>query len=140
MKTGRKASATPELYLELVRRCPLRPIRSEEELDRAIAVVDELIDRADLTQEERDYLDVLSDLVERYEADAHAIPPASDAEVLAHLIEARGTAQAQVAREVKIAESTISEVLAGRRKLTRGHIARLSRYFGVGPSAFRFQE
>jgi HTH-type transcriptional regulator/antitoxin HigA len=139
VKTTRKARGGQAVYLELIRRFPLRPIRSDEELDRAIAVVDGLLDRTDLNQDERDYLDVLSDLIERYESEAYPVPPASDAEVLAHLIEARGTTQAQVARETKLAESTISEVLAGKRELNRTHIGQLARYFGVGPAVFSFK-
>ena len=46
-------------YLALVRAFPLRPIRSEAELDRAIAVIDSLIARDDLDLEQEDYLDVL---------------------------------------------------------------------------------
>jgi HTH-type transcriptional regulator/antitoxin HigA len=102
-------------------------------------MVDELIDHDDLNQDERDYLDILSDLIERYESDVHPIPPATDSEVLAHLIEAKGSTQADVARQTGIAESTISEVLAGKRSLSRVHIGRLCRYFNIGPTAFSFK-
>lgn len=54
-------------YLELVRRFPLRPIRTEEELDAATVVIHSLIDKEVLTPPEDDYLDVLSDLVIAYE-------------------------------------------------------------------------
>jgi len=138
MKTAHKPGERPDLYMDLVRRLPLRPIRTEAQLDRAIALADELLDRNDLGRDERDYLDVLGDLIERYEAEAHPMPPATDAEVLAHLIEARGVSQADVARGTGIAESTLSEVLAGKRSLNRTHIGKLSRFFNVGPSAFQF--
>jgi HTH-type transcriptional regulator / antitoxin HigA len=137
MKTTRKGDDR-DVYLQLVRRVPLRPIRSDDELDRAIEMVDELIDHDKRGADERDYLDVLSDLIERYETDAHLISAAPDAEVLAHLIGAKGVSQADVAREVGVAESTISEVLAGKRKLNRTHIGRLAQYFNVGPTAFKF--
>jgi HTH-type transcriptional regulator / antitoxin HigA len=140
MKTKRKGGGNRDVYLELVQRVPLRPIRSDDELDRAIEMVDELIDRDDRGEDERDYLDVLSDLIERYEAEAHPIPAASDAEILAHLIGVKGVSQAEVARETVLAESTISEVLAGKRNLNRTHIGRLARYFNVGPTAFKFTE
>ena len=58
-------------YFELVRRFPLRPIRSERELDNAIAVIDDLIARLARSAEADDYLDVLSDLVEKYESEHH---------------------------------------------------------------------
>jgi HTH-type transcriptional regulator/antitoxin HigA len=40
--------------------------------------------------------------------------PVADADLLRHLIEAKGVSQADVARETGIAESTISEVLGGQ--------------------------
>jgi HTH-type transcriptional regulator/antitoxin HigA len=129
-------SAVGDRYLELIRRFPLRPIRSEEELDRAIAVIDSLIDRDDLSPDEQDYLDILGDITEKYETEHHPLPPVSDAEMLRHLIEARKTTQARVAAEAGIAESTISAVLAGKRGLSRKHIEALARHFKVNPAVF----
>src|ERR1700726_4488105 len=63
--------------LALIRRFPLRPIRSEAELDRATAVINTLLDRAKLDAAEDDYLDVLSNLVEHYEDKHHAIGEAT---------------------------------------------------------------
>jgi HTH-type transcriptional regulator/antitoxin HigA len=131
-----KKGRARNLYLELVRRFPLRPIRSDEELDRAIHMIDSLIDRDHLVPEEKDYLDVLSDLVERYETVHHPIPPLPDGELLQHLIETNGTTQAELSRKAKIPESTISEIIAGKRKLTRSHIGKLAKHFNVLPGAF----
>jgi HTH-type transcriptional regulator/antitoxin HigA len=138
MATRTKKGQAPDLYLELVRRLPLRPIRSDEELDRAIRTIDSLIDRERLKLEEKDYLDVLSDLVERYETEHHPIPSLPDGELLQHLIETNKTTQAEVARQTGIAESTISEVIGGKRNLSPGHIGKLAGFFGVQPGAFRF--
>src|SRR5688572_7218867 len=128
-QTKRKGTA----YLDLVRQFPLRPLRSDEELERAIRRIDALIDRARLNRDEQDYLDVLSDLVERYETEEHPLAPVSDADMLRHLIEAKGVSQTAVSREAGIAESTISEVLSGTRTLNRAQIGKLSRYFHVEP-------
>lgn len=138
MKMKRKVGSRRDAYLELIQRFPLRPIRTEEELDRAIEIVDELTDRSNLDEWEKDYLDVLSDLMERYETEQHPIEPVSDAVILAHLIEAKGITQAMLARQAKIAESTISEVLKGKRTLTRSQIGRLAHCFGVRPTVFHF--
>src|SRR5438477_301595 len=99
MATRTKGGQQKDVYLELISQVPLRPIRSDEALDRAIEMVDALLDREDLDQDEQDYLDVLSDLVERYEAEEYPIAPVSDAEMLRHLIEAKSVTQADVARE-----------------------------------------
>ena len=126
-------------YLALVRAFPLRPIRTERELDRAIRVVDQLLDRPTLGKDERDYLDVLSSLIEQFEESRHPISAAADADLLAHLLEARGVTQSEVARDTGIAESTVSAVLKGVRTLTRQHIAKLAMYFQVSPAAFDFE-
>jgi HTH-type transcriptional regulator/antitoxin HigA len=137
-RTKTRAGRRRDIYLALVRRLPLRPIRSEVELDAAIAMIDVLTDRDELDAGEADYLDVLGDLVERYEDKAHPVPTddLSDAEMLAHFIEAKGVKQVEVARATAISESTLSEVLRGKRQLTRGQIGKLAAYFGVGPGAF----
>lgn len=133
---GARARPAADSYFELVRRFPLRPIRSEEELDQAVAVIDSLIDRGELDPDEDDYLDVLGDLVRRYETENHPLPAVSDADMLRHLIEARETTQARVASETGIAESTVSEILAGKRGLSRRHIEALARHFHVSPAVF----
>ena len=135
IKTG-SMKPTQDRYLELIRTFPLRPIRSDKELSEALAVVDELLDQKRLAAEEQDYLDVLSGLVQRYEKEQHPMPPASDAQMFRHLIEAKNVTQVQVARATGIAESTISAVLAGHRRLNREHIEKLARYFHVGARAF----
>jgi HTH-type transcriptional regulator/antitoxin HigA len=128
----------PASYLALIHRFPLRPITSEAELDQATAVMNALLDRNDLDPAEEDYLDVLSDQVERYEEKHHpiAIDDLTDAEMLEQLIEAKGVTQAEAARGAGIAQSTISEVLAGKRRLTRAQLEKLAAYFHVTPAVF----
>ena len=125
-------------YFELVHQFPLRPIHSDEELDEAVRVVDVLLSQPSLSPEEGDYLDVLSDQVERYETNAHPLPPVSDAALLRHLIEAKGVSQREAAEAVGIPDSTISEVLGGKRSLNRKQIGKLARFFGVSPDVFHF--
>jgi HTH-type transcriptional regulator/antitoxin HigA len=127
---------TEDRYLDLVRRFPLRPLRTDADLDAAIGVIDALIDRPELTPPEQDYLDVLSDLVEAYEAETVPVRLVGDADLLRFLIEQKSVTQAGAATGAGIAESTISEVLAGKRKLNRTQIAKLARYFHVEAGAF----
>jgi hypothetical protein len=53
------------LYMELIARFPLRPLRSNRELERASKIANALAIRTDLTQGETDYLDVLTDILSR---------------------------------------------------------------------------
>ena len=124
--------------MELILQFPLRPIRSDRELAEAVKVIDSLLSRPSLIPEEEDYLDVLGDLVKRYESDIHPIAHVSDAEMLNHLIEAKGVSQTEVSESTGIAISTISEILGGKRTLNRTHIGKLARYFKVSPEVFAF--
>src|SRR5438876_8737664 len=78
---------TEDRYLDLVRQFPLRPLRTEADLDAAVAVIDALIDQPRLAPAEQDYLDVLSDLVEAYETETISLRPVNDAELLRFLID-----------------------------------------------------
>jgi len=123
-------------YLALIRRFPLRPIRTEAELDAASAIIDELTGRDDLSSTESDYLDVLGDLVEKYEDEHVEMPHVSDAEMLRSLMEEIGVRQADIVRGTGISKTVLSLILNGKRNLTREHIEALSTYFGVNPAAF----
>ena len=96
MATVNRRGNARDRYLDLVVQFPLRPIRSDEELEEAVRMVDSLLDRRDLAPEEEDYLEVLGDLIERYEGEAHPMAPVSDAEMLRHLIEAKGVSQTEI--------------------------------------------
>ena len=123
-------------YLELINGFPLRPIKDDTELDDAICVIDTLIDKARLSRAEQDYLEAISVFVEVYEEKMHPIDAPSDEEMLRHLIDAKNVTQSQVSKDTDIAESTISGVLNGKRRLTRNHIAQLASYFGVSQGVF----
>ncbi len=134
------AVVLPEGYRKLVFQFALRPIQSDADLDRAIAVVDTLLDRDDLDAGEQDYLDVLGDLIERYEDRTDPPRDVSDAGLLRFLVEQRAVKQVELARATGIAESTISAVLTGKRTLNRPQIGKLASYFHVSPGVFAFDE
>jgi HTH-type transcriptional regulator / antitoxin HigA len=134
--TSRRGTPVAEDYLALVRTLPLRPIRTEVELDRAIAMVDALSDRDTLAPDEHDYLLVLSELIEKYEDEQYPIPAVPGVSMLRYLVESKGVTRAKVAVEAGIAESTLSEILAGKRKLGIKHVTILARYFKVDPGLF----
>jgi HTH-type transcriptional regulator / antitoxin HigA len=87
-------------------------------------LIDGLLDRGKLTPPEQDYLDMLGDLLKAYENETVPISPVGDADLLRFLIEQNSVTQAQVASGARIAESTISEVLADKRKLNQQEYVR----------------
>jgi HTH-type transcriptional regulator/antitoxin HigA len=127
--------ALPDSYFGLVKEFPLVHIRDDRHLDEAAAMIDRLL-QEDLDEGGQAYLDALTDLVEVYEDRHYPIPDASEADVLRELLRANGLSQSALGREVGIAQSTISAVLAGYRSLTRDQMTTLGRFFGVPASVF----
>lgn len=118
-------------YMELVLDFPLASIQSDEHLAEAQRVIDGLLLRGTLDEGEATYLDALSDLVGSWEDQQHAIEPASDADMLRHLMEAKGVTQIQLSQDTGLPKSTISEVLAGKKSFSRQIIRKLAEYFRV---------
>ena len=121
-------------YLELVQEFPLASIKSERHLKEAEQVMDSLLARGTLDEGEETYLDALSDLVAAYEDAHYAIEAASDADMLRHLLEAKGVSQIQLSRDTGIPKSSISEVLAGKKQFSRQMIRKFADYFKVDVS------
>lgn len=118
-------------YLQLIMKFPLTSVRSDDDLEAAQEVMDRLLAKGQLSSGEELYLDALSDLVAAYEDDHYPIPPASDADMLKHFMEAKGVSQIELHRSTKIPKSTISEILNGKKPFSRQNIVRLANYFGV---------
>jgi HTH-type transcriptional regulator / antitoxin HigA len=121
-------------YLKLVTAFPLASIKSDEQLQEAQRVMDQLLAQGELKAGEEMYLDALSDLVATYEDEHYAIERASDAEMLRHLMEAKGVTQAQLSRDTAVPKSTISEILAGKKRFSRPMIRKFAEYFHVDVS------
>ena len=135
--------AVPEDYLALIRQLPLLPIESASVHRRAMALANLLLAKkasgSKLSRGESGYLAVLLELLEKYESTKFPRRRANDGEMLAHLLEGKQVTQIQVERGTGIAAPTISAVIAGRRRLTRDQIGKLSVYFGVTPTVFSFE-
>jgi HTH-type transcriptional regulator / antitoxin HigA len=126
-----------EPYLELVRECPLRIIHTEAEYRKAVAVLDRLSDLGPArTEDQTQYLLALALFVEKYERAHERMPAATGVEMLGYLIETHGVKQGDVAASAGLADSTVSEILAGKRKMNVKHIEALARFFKVEPAVF----
>lgn len=125
------------IYEALIKRFPLRPIRTDEQNERAAEMCDELTDRLDkLTPAENDYLEVLSDLISKYESrwedECSAMSPA---DLVRYLMEVNGLEQQDLVPEFG-SNSDVSEFLDGRRQLSIEQARSLSERFKIKISAF----
>ena len=121
-------------YLDLIVELPLTSIKSEKQLDAAQSMMDRLLRQEALDPGEELYLDAMSDLVAAYEDSHYPIAPASDADMLRHLMDAREVTQAELHRQTGIPKSTISEVLAGKKSFSKTLIRTLASFFKVDAS------
>jgi HTH-type transcriptional regulator/antitoxin HigA len=120
---------------EMIRRGAPRLIHSDAELAEYTDALFELTAKTDPTPEEEEAIDLMTLLVERYEAERYPVPEAEPVDVLKFLRERNSLSQRDIAAELG-SESTVSLVLSGKRQLNRDHIARLSQRFNVSPAVF----
>ena len=126
---------TQDRYIKLLKQFPPRPIKSEEELEATQEIVNQLLDKPQLTEEESDYLDVLGMLIYEYEKDLDIVPDIYGVDFLKVLLEERNLKQKDLVSIFKT-ESIVSDVLNEKRKLTTRHIQELAEFFKVSPSVF----
>jgi HTH-type transcriptional regulator/antitoxin HigA len=120
---------------EMIRQGAPRLIHSDEELAKYTEELFKLTAKPRPSQAEEEAIELLTLLIERYEAERYPVPDADPIDVLRFLLEQNGLSQRDIATELG-SESTVSLVLSGKRRLNRDHIARLSRRFHVSPAVF----
>ena len=125
----------PEVYFELLKTFPPRPITSEEELLATQRVIDDLLDRAELTPDERDYLNVLGALVYEYEQKYDPMPEIYNVELLKALL-AEANLEPNELLPIFKTEATVSAVLSGQQELTVPQIQELAAFFHLSPVVF----
>lgn len=119
-----------EKYYELVKLFPLRPITTEAENDRAAEVCDGLTDHINsLSKAEEDYLEVLTDLIIKFESRWDDEIPEMDArELIQYAMEQGDLSQNDLIPQFGSA-SRVSEFLSGKRKLSSRQAKNLSKRF-----------
>jgi HTH-type transcriptional regulator/antitoxin HigA len=122
-------------YVRLLQALPPVKIRTAEQAEATERRIEALLARPALTAAERAYVDLLSDLLADWEDATVEIPDVHGVALVRALLEERGLPQKALVG-VFATESVASEVLAGRRELTRKHIEGLARFFKVSPAAF----
>ncbi|MFN7939106.1 MAG: hypothetical protein U0R19_37630 [Bryobacteraceae bacterium] len=125
-------------YARLLVKATPRVIRTEEENDRALAIVESLMEKGEsaLTPEEDELLDLLTNLIRDYEADIR--PPRQKSkphEMVAFLLEQSGLAPKDLWPVVG-SKSRVSEILAGKRSITKEQAKKLAEFFHVGVGLF----
>ena len=122
-------------YSNLLAEVSPRAIETEEEYDRLLAVAQRLTFAKNRTPEEKALHKLLVTLIEVYEAQNYAIDKSDPHEILQHIMEASGTRQADLVGIVG-SSGVVSEVVNGKRAISKAQAKALGDYFKVSPSLF----
>ena len=115
---------------------PILSIQNEEDYDRAVAYLNELIDEIgeDEAHPLYDLLDTLGTVLHSYEEVHYKIPDVSGREMLQFFMEEHDLTQSDLP-EIG-SQGVVSELLSGKRELNVRHMRLLAERFGVSPAVF----
>jgi HTH-type transcriptional regulator / antitoxin HigA len=122
-------------YSNLLAEVAPRAIETEAEYDRLLAVAEGLTFAKNRTPEEKALHKLLVTLIEVYEAQNYPIDKSEPHEILQHIMEASGTRQADLVGIIG-SSGVVSEVVNGKRAISKAQAKALGDYFKVSPSLF----
>ena len=131
-----RSSRLPKTYETLVALHVPRPLNDSVAYDNTVEIVDALAGHKQNNDQE-DYLEILSDLVESYEAEhLPALPKVSGLKLLQFLLEENAMTGDDLAALLKVDRSVAYKILKGIRNLTMDHVRRLAERFMVRADLF----
>ena len=121
---------------------PPRPIISKkmyEHYDKAVNILMKELEEGNLAKTLRtniqEYIKSVTPFLEDYEKKEFPFKSPSPEEMLRFLMEQNDLSQYDLASDLG-GQPVVSDILRGKRKLTREHIERLSKRFGISPATF----
>lgn len=127
-------------YKKLIENFPLVPIRSDAHLDEAHDIAQRLLCRKEpLAIDEKEYLEVLLNEISKYEQKHHALSfsELKPHELLQSFMKEHGLKQVDIQNILGISSSGVmSEIVSGKREITKEQCVKLGHHFKVTPAAF----
>jgi HTH-type transcriptional regulator / antitoxin HigA len=125
------------IYRNLLAEVAPAVIETEEEYDRLLAVAERLTFAKNRSPEEQALHKLLVVLIETYEAENYPVEQPTPHDILRHLMEASGTRQADLVGIIG-SSGVVSEIVNGKRSISKAQAKALGDYFKVSPSLFIF--
>lgn len=126
----------PEKYGALLMTALPQVIESDAELERAEEIIDRLLSKGEnLSPEEEKLLDLISDLIEKYEDERYPFPEVPPNEILKFLMEENGYKQSDLLH-VFGSSGIASEVVNGKRSISKAQAKKLAEFFKVSVELF----
>lgn len=133
-KTATPYAKIPKTYAGLMALHLIRPIHDQVDAENAAGMID-LLAGHKLNAEQDDYLDLLSDLYEKWESAQFPISRARGAELLRLVLAERGERAGDLAKFLGVDASLGYRLLRGERQLTAVQIGKLADRYGLDPAA-----
>lgn len=125
----------PESYGKLLAEYQPKTITTEEENEKAIALVQELEHRVNRRPEEEMLLELLVTLIEKFEETHYPIPHGTPHSMLLHLMDARDIAPEALAEVIGSLE-VVQAMVNGSHTINQAEAEALAEYFHVNASLF----
>jgi HTH-type transcriptional regulator/antitoxin HigA len=122
-------------YRKLLAKSLPRPIRTDDELKRLTAILLALDERENASPEEEALAEVMTLLIEDYEAKRYPLPRVSPNESLQALMEERELKHKDI-WPVLGNKGAATEILSGRRSISKAQARRLADFFHVPVELF----
>ncbi len=122
-------------YAALLAEHQPKAVRSEREYRRMLSIAESLT-RPNASKAEIQLLDLVGDLIEKYEAEQFPIPAAEPGQVLEHLIASREISRSEFAREVGVSRQLVTDIIKGRSGIKLEQMRKFAAFFGVQPAVF----
>jgi HTH-type transcriptional regulator / antitoxin HigA len=133
-RTATPYSKIPKTYAGLMEMHLIRPIHDQVNADNASEMIDLLAGHT-LNAEQSDYLELLSDLYEKWEGAQFPIARAAGAELLRLVLAERDEGAGDLAKLLGIDPSLGYRILRGERQLTAVQIRKVADAYGLDPAA-----
>ncbi len=133
-KKGTPYVRIPKTYAGLMARHLIRPMRDAVDAENASEMIALLAGHA-LNEEQSDYLDLLSDLYEKWEIEQCPIEPAYGAELLRLVLAQRNEDAGSLAALLAIEPSLADRLARGEAELTAPQIRIVANAYALDPAA-----
>ncbi len=126
----------PTVYIDLLSQTIPSVIETESEYQRLLTLTESLHFKQDRTLEEKKIYKLLVTLIELYESQQYSMPASSPHEILQHIMESSGLRQTDLAEIIGASSGVVSQIVNGKRAISKAQAKALGHRFKVSPSLF----
>jgi HTH-type transcriptional regulator / antitoxin HigA len=111
-------------------------IETDAEYQRLLAITESLHFNKNRTLEEQKIYRLLVTLIEIYESQQYSIPASTPQEILQHIMDSSGLRQTDIAEIIGASSDVVSQIVNGKRAISKAQAKALGNQFKVSPSLF----